>query len=286
MYYGVKLMMNAKSAWLEGMKNWEGRLPERMIDDQLEESFWDQFLQRKRAEVATDGYVQELGRELLSFIEEGDEVLEIGPGWGNYTFAAAGKAGALTCVDSSASVLGYLEREARAKGLSNMSFVHAKWEEYEPPARHDVVFGVNCYYRMQAIDQAMANMNNAAKRWAVIGMTSGPEKPHYWEIYEKLGYKIRFSRRDYIHLTNLLYELGIDVNCKIVPLQKTYVYETMEQFVSQNLSAIMETDYDRAKAEAILRNHLSWVDGKPAYVHHFKAALLYWRPERTISLTR
>ncbi|HBZ83161.1 MULTISPECIES: class I SAM-dependent methyltransferase [Brevibacillus] len=283
MYYGVRLGMKSREAWMEGMKNWEGKLPERMTDDQLEESFWDQFLQRKTAEAEPDDYVREIGRELLSFIQEDDEVLEIGPGWGNYTFAAASKARSLTCVDSSASVLGYLEQGARAKGLSNMSFVHAKWEEYEPPV-HDVVFGVNCYYRMQAIDQAMVNMNNSARRLAVIGMTSGPEKPHYWDIHQQLGYKIRFSRRDYIHLTNLLYELGIDVNCNILPLQKTYVYESEEQFVSQNLSAIMEPSYDREKAEAILRQYLVWVDGKPAYVHQFKAALLYWKPERRISL--
>jgi len=282
MYHGVRLSLDAKSLWLEGMKNWEGNLPARMTDDSLEEKFWNQFIQEKSNRKEPDKYVADICEELLALMHPEDEVLEIGPGWGNYTFAAAGKTSALTCVDSSSSVLGYLEKEAHAKGLANMSFVHAKWEEYSSPKSYDVVFGVNCYYRMQEIDQALIHMNNTARRLAVIGMTSGPEKPHYWEIYEELGYRIRFARRDYINLTNLLYELGIDVNCKILDLQKTYVYESEEEFVDQNLRAIMEPDYDRGKVEEILRKYLEWVDGKPAYVHRFKAALLYWKPERKI----
>lgn len=282
MYHGVRLSLDSKSRWLEGMKNWEGILPPRMTDDALEEKFWNQFLQDKSNRPEPDAYVADICGELVALIQPEDEVLEIGPGWGNYTFSAASKAKSLTCVDSSASVLDYLAKEAQAKGLSNMSFVHAKWEEYESPKTYDVVFGVNCYYRMQEIDQALLHMNNTARRLAVVGLTSGPEKPHYWEIYEKLGYRIRFARRDYIHITNLLYELGIDVNCKILDLQQTHRYDSEEEFVDHNLRAIMEAEYDREKAEAILRKYLVWIDGKPAYIHRFKAALLYWKPERKI----
>lgn len=281
MYYGVRLRMNAKSQWLEGMKDWHGKLPERMTDDSQEESFWDQYLRTKET-IPVDDWIGELRRELIGLIRPGEEVLEIGPGWGNYTYDAAEIAGKLTCVDSSASVLRFLEKGAGHRGLRNMSFVHAKWEE--PPVwdKADLVFGVNCYYRMQQIDRAMIHMNNAARRLAVIGMTSGPEKPHYWEIRERLGCRIKFSRRDYIDLTNVLYELGIDANCKIVNLSKTYTYENEEHLIRDNLSAILDSDYDRRKAEDIVRSYATVVDGKPVYEHHFKAALLYWTPERLL----
>jgi Methyltransferase domain len=284
MNHGVRFSQDFKVLWQEGMKNWEGHLPQRMTDDSLEEKFWNQFLQKKSVQDEPDSYVSDICEELLALIHPEDEVLEIGPGWGNYTFAAAKKARALTCVDSSSSVLEYLALGAKDKDLSNMKYMHAKWEEYQSEMTYDVVFGVNCYYRMQEIDQALIHMNNAARRLAIIGMTSGPEKPHYWEIYETLGYRVRFSRRDYIYLTNLLYELGIDVNCKILDLQKTYLYDTEEQFFEHNLSAILDPEYDREKAAEILRKYLVWVDGKPAYVHHFKAALLFWKPEKKIGL--
>lgn len=169
-------------------------------------------------------------------------------------------------------------------GLTNMSYVHAKWEEMPGDELADVVFGVNCYYRMQDIDQARINLNNGARRLAMIGMTSGPKKPHYWDIHQELGYRIKFSRRDYIHLTNLLYGLGIDVNCKIIDLQRTYTYASEQQFIEQNLNGILTPDFDRTEAMNILLRYTSTVDGKVVYVHHFKAALLYWKPEQRLSL--
>lgn len=231
---------------------------------------------------ALDDYAADIRRELLQFIEPTDDVLEIGPGWGNYTFAAADKASSLVCVDSSRSVLNHLKKDTKRQGHQNIRFIHSKWEDSVPKKQFDVVFGINCYYRMQEIDRALLNMNNSSKRWAIIGLTTGPEKPHLWEIHQELGYKVKFQRRDYIYLTNLLYELGIDVNCKIVNLERIYRYENEEQLLKDNLGVILEANYDRKATEKILRQFVTEENGILLYKHRFKAALLYWRPEEMI----
>ncbi|WP_233354875.1 class I SAM-dependent methyltransferase [Paenibacillus sp. JZ16] len=272
--------MNFKQLWLEGMKDWNGNLPERMSDDAKEESFWEGFIPKKTD--ALDDYAADIRRELLQFIEPTDDVLEIGPGWGNYTFAAADKASSLVCVDSSRSVLNHLKKDTKRQGHQNIRFIHSKWEDSVPKKQFDVVFGINCYYRMQEIDRALLNMNNSSKRWAIIGLTTGPEKPHLWEIHQELGYKVKFQRRDYIYLTNLLYELGIDVNCKIVNLERIYRYENEEQLLKDNLGVILEANYDRKATEKILRQFVTEENGILLYKHRFKAALLYWRPEEMI----
>lgn len=282
MYHGVRFDMNVKQLWQEGMKDWSGALPERMTDDSREEDFWQAFIQKKSDSL--DDYAADLRAELLRFIEPTDHVLEIGPGWGNYTFSTAERASSLSCVDSSCSVLDFLQKATNRKGLDNTRFIHAKWEETVSEEQFDVVFGINCYYRMQEIDRALVNMNNASKRWAIIGLTSGPEKPHLIEIHRQLGCKMKFQRRDYIYLTQMLYELGIDVNCKIVDLERIYRYETEEQLVNDNLNAILDENYDRQAAEAILRQFVTEQDGNYLYSHRFKAALLYWKPDRFISV--
>ncbi|UQX55294.1 hypothetical protein M5V91_06125 [Cytobacillus pseudoceanisediminis] len=33
--------------WKEGMLDWHGRMPERMVDDELEEAFWMQSMKKK-----------------------------------------------------------------------------------------------------------------------------------------------------------------------------------------------------------------------------------------------
>lgn len=277
MYHGVRMDMNFKQQWQEGMRDWSGNLPERMSDDGKEEAFWQSFIPKKRE--GLDDYAAAIRTELLRFIEPEDSVLEIGPGWGNYTFAAAEKASALTCVDSSRSVLNYLQEATRQKGLHRTQFIHAKWEEVALNKAFDVVFGINCYYRMREIDQALLNMNRAAKRLAIVGLTSGPEKPHLWEIHRQLGCRIKFQRRDYIHLTNMLYELGIDVNCKMVELERIYRYDSEEQLIKDNLNAVLDTEYDRKAAQSILAQFVTEQNGVYLYPHRFKAALLYWKPE-------
>ncbi|MBV6713244.1 class I SAM-dependent methyltransferase [Paenibacillus chitinolyticus] len=281
MYYGVKLNTNYKTLWQEGMKDWDGNLPVRMTDDVKEEGFWNAFM-KKKEQAGVDSWVANLRKELIALIDPGEDVLEIGPGWGNYTFEAAEKAGSLTCVDSSESVLAYLKAAAERKGWNHLNFVHAKWEELPKVERADVVFGVNCYYRMQEIDRALLHINNTAKRLGIAGMVSGPERPHYKDIQEQLGCRIKFQRRDYIHLQNLLYELGIDANCKMVNLHKTYAYDTEEELLKDNLSAVLDKEYDRRKAIDLLYSYVREEDGRLIYPHNFKAALLYWKPEKRL----
>lgn len=284
MYHGVRLNMDYKQLWMEGMKDWNGNLPERMTDDAVEEAFWERYVPKKTEMEKEDAYSSVIREELLRLIEPTDSVLEIGPGWGNYTFAAAEKAASFACVDSSRSVLAYLEEEIARRELGSARLIQAKWENFVPEETYDVVFGINCYYRMQEIDQALLRMNNAANKWAVIGLTSGPEKPHLLEIHRQLGCRVKFQRRDYIHLTNMLYELGIDANCRIMDLERTYRYESEEKLIQSNLDAILDTDYDRQAAEKILRQFVKEEDGAYLYTHRFKAVLLYWKPDQVFAL--
>nr|WP_245592261.1 hypothetical protein [Ectobacillus panaciterrae] len=55
--------------------------------------------------------------------------MEIGPGWGNYTFAIGNKVRKLTYVDSSESILRFLELQAATKNIQNIKLEHGKWEE-------------------------------------------------------------------------------------------------------------------------------------------------------------
>lgn len=286
MYYGTRLQMDYRKVWLEGMKDWYGKLPERMTNDELEEQFWQEYLAKREGKLPqSDPYSLEMMKELHKLLEPSDSVLEIGPGWGNYTFETARVVSDYSCLDSSSSVLRYLRESAKLMDLHNMKWIHGKWEEYSPEAdAYDVVFGVNCYYRMQEITQAMLNMNRAARRLAIIGLTSGPEPPHYWEIHKKLGIDVKFSRRDYIHLTNLLYQLGIDVNCRIIPLERVYTYDSWEQLIEvQTRKLIVSEDrplsnMDKKTIEDIMSKYAVEVEGRPAICHLFKAALLYWQP--------
>lgn len=281
MYHGVRLSMDNKKLWLNGMKDWNGKLPERMTNDIQEELFWHKMIMNKSnaTDDGNDYYVTKIRSEILNLVDGTDTVLEIGPGWGDYTFDVANKVSSLTCVDSSQSVLDFLRAKAEQQEITSMKFILEKWENVRSEKKFDVVFGFNCYYRMQEIDQALKNMNSAATRLAIVGVTSGPEKPHIWDLYSELGYNVKFGRRDYIYLLNLLYEMGIDANCKVINLKRVNRYSSEEQLIRENLNVILNDSFNEKAAKEILFRYVKEENGQFIYPHDFKAVLLYWKPE-------
>ena len=120
-----------------------------------------------------------------------------------------------------------------------MELIHDKWESDNKKVKYDVVFGFNCYYRMSEIGHTLLKMNNSAARLAIVGMTTGPEKPHYMELKQR-GYTFNLRRRDYIHILNVLYQLGILADCKIVKLKRKKIYSTYEEVIRDNTTKILD----------------------------------------------
>ncbi|PJO41315.1 class I SAM-dependent methyltransferase [Lysinibacillus xylanilyticus] len=272
------LAINYEALWQEGMKDWHGQMPERMVNDQLEEQFWAQSIARKKAG-QTDPYAEKIFQEIKKSIQSEDSVLEIGPGWGNYTFPLADHVRELTCIDSSESILSYLENCMEDK--QHVSYIHAKWESLakDEVEAHDIVIGVNCFYRMYEIKSALYHMNRLAKKRAIIGMTTGPIQPHYEILYEKYGYDIKFPRRDYIEFLNLLYEMDIYAECKIIPLERVYEYESYEQLVTIQSKKILNDTFNREHVEEALLPFIEEKNGRYYYRHDFHAALVSWEPK-------
>ncbi|EIT84824.1 hypothetical protein A374_14070 [Fictibacillus macauensis ZFHKF-1] len=267
--------------WQEAMVDHTGNMPKRMIDDGAEEAFWKTHLQ-KRKQTEPDPYAHDVYRGIAKLVHKEDTVLEIGPGWGNYTFSLARDVEHVTCVDSAEAIIQSLEKRAEQEGYYNMSFLHKKWEEATLVPQHDVVFGFNCYYRMFQITEALLKMNRTAKRLAIVGMNTGPEKPHYMELHRR-GFTISLRKRDYIDLLNILFELGIRANCTLIPLQSTKLYGSFDEALNDNVTKIVSLDHTKLDEVAdVLRSHLVEENGGYRYTYHFHAALLHWTPVKGI----
>ncbi len=277
---GVPLGCNYIDLWKENMKEWDGTLSNRMIHDEAEEGFWHSFMEKKK-QMGGDyinSYAYRIQEELLTLLHTNDRVVEIGPGWGNYTFCVAENVKHLTCVDSSQSVINFLSDESEKHQLNNVSFINDKWEHISMKESYDVVFGVNCYYRISNIEESLLKMNKVASRLAIVGMTSGPEKPHYVDLHREQGYSIKFRRRDYIHLQNILYQLGIMANCKIIEIPSVSTYPSYESLIRDNVSKILTKDYSKQEVEQALSPYIIEKDGRYEYPYTFHAALIYWKP--------
>ncbi|MEH7332163.1 class I SAM-dependent methyltransferase [Neobacillus drentensis] len=268
------LQFDFEKLWKEGMLDWHGKMPERMIDDVLEEAYWAQSMKKKTYK-QTDNYAKKIYEKMKQHIPKNSTCIEIGPGWGNYTFQLHQDVKSLTLVDGSESVLAYLKQYF--ENDTNVQFVHSKWEEAQIE-QHDFVIGVNCFYRMYEMNAALKKMNSLAKKRAIIGLTTGPIQPHYVILDEQFGYDIKHPRRDYITIVNMLYQLGIYANCEMLKLEREYRYDTLQQLYEAQSKKILSPRFDMAHVKASLERFIAMEDGQHVYRYPFYAAIISWEP--------
>ena len=268
------LQIDFEAFWKEGMLDWHGNMPERMVDDKLEEAFWAQSMKKKEYR-QTDDYAKKIYEKIKPHIPQEASCIEIGPGWGNYTFQLSEDVNRLTLVDGSESVLTYLKQYYENDEATQ--FICSKWEDVQLES-HDVVIGVNCFYRMYEMKAALKKMNALAKKRAIIGLTTGPIQPHYITLDEQFGYDIKYPRRDYIAIVNMLYQLGIYADCEMLKLERVYRYDTLEQLYEAQSKKILTPQFNRVHVEASLEPFITEADGQYLYRHPFYAAIISWEP--------
>lgn len=275
MHYGVDLG-NMEVLWKRALHELDGSCSARSSDDEKERAFWHGYFEKK-TEYCPDEYSRPIAAAVRAILTDKhpDTILEIGPGWGNYTFMLAELCRELTCVDISPDVLRFLQAVAARQRVYNLGTVCAKWEDAVLPQKYSAVFAYNCFYRMLDLKACLEKLHRTAE-FHVIGMTSGPEQPFLKEFETELGLRIKWHRFDYIYFTNILYAMGIDVNCRIIQLEKVYEYETLDEAVRRESARILDNEYSQEEVRKIIARYYLPQNGKFRFVHHFCAAILYW----------
>ncbi|MDN4493947.1 hypothetical protein [Ureibacillus aquaedulcis] len=159
----------------------------------------------------------------------------------------------------------------------NVDYIHAKWEDAAVEA-HDIVIGVNCFYRIYYMLNTLKKMNALAKKRVIIGMTTGPIQPHYEVLDKHFGYDIKYPRRDYIQIVNMLYQLGVFADCEMLKLERTYHYETKEQLITAQSKKILNEQFNRQHVEQALEPFIRVDEKGYHYTHSFYAAIISWKP--------
>lgn len=251
----------------------------RMHDDQAEQDFWKRFMAQK-SQYAPDASSRPIAAYLQQLIvREGiQSVIELGPGWGNYTLDLARACKEVTCVDISQDVLHYIEKIAHENSLTNIQSVYTKWEDFSSSSKYDLVFGYNCFYRLENLATAFWKMNEYANKLCVVGMNTGIAPAWIQELYQN-GAEVFWEWKDYIYFVNVLYQMGIDPEVRIFPFTKELCYESLEALVAGECSRLKPGTYDPKTAEKILLRYFKQnEDGNYTAHTSFRGGFVMWRP--------
>ncbi|WP_180270758.1 class I SAM-dependent methyltransferase [Sporanaerobium hydrogeniformans] len=272
-----KIQTETGNAWRAKLKLPDGKLTLRAQSEEVEKEFWR--LRQKTGQLALDSYREPICKELLQLLQtyKIHSALEMGPGWGNYTFFLAKHCKQLTCVDISQDNLDYLNKEAKEKGLLVPHLLCSPWEEVDISVpTYDLVFGYNCFYRMTHIEENLLKMHQAASRLCVIGMNSPPELPWLPALEKELHLPVRYTRVGCKELQKILSELGIQARRIEIPNQRNYVYSSIDELVANAERMICGT-YDRESLETVLlQYHEPLADGALICRYVFTSELLVW----------
>ena len=299
--------MNPKVDLGYAIKDWRKALDKikrqdiRIDNDDEEKKFWKRYIGRhienegfnvEKFEANIDDYSGKIREKVLEILKDFkiETTLEIGPGWGDYTFDLAGLSREMTCLDLSEDNLEYIKTVADLKNVKNIKYINKKVEEANIDS-YDLIFGYNCFYRMYDLDKVLEEIDKKSKKIAMIGMATGVE-PKYNNLFEeKLNLPMDWRENDYIYLTMILYSKGVDVNQIVIKNKRKYTFDSIESILkhesvridyktlpldlfSKNKTKEEEKLYSEIKD--VLLQYYKYEDGKYVYEYEFNSMLLYW----------
>ena len=277
--YGVDLS-NALDQWIEYIDK-KGQSLSRYIEDKSEVDFWKGIYRRKERPI--DPYSVHVREFLDKFLQDYDleSGLELGPGWGNYTFFLAKRLESLDLVDISPDAINYLKKKAGEKNIDNLNFFVSSFSDFSFQT-YDLIFAFNCFYREREIVKFLKNLSTSAKKLVVLGMITSYEPAFNLELRDKYSYNLCGMGNDYVLLMNILYTLGIEANQIILPISRKYTFKNLDQVKSHEIFRINEP-YDNSLVDSILLKYLKKEEDGYSLVVDCKAAIIYWHPSEQVS---
>ncbi len=247
----------------------------RLANDEEERLFWKKYV-RQKPDYAPDTYSVKVCDAVCALVKSADarSVLEIGPGWGNYTMRLAQLVEDYACIDISEDILDYLMRIARDKGINNITALCAKWEDAET-RRYDAVFAYNCFYRMSNVEHSLKKIDDSAGKLCVVGMNSSPEQPYLTALEEELGLMLCYTRLDCRILERIVWQMGIKVEFKSIPNDREYEYDDFESLFA-GAARYIRQPFDEQKVSDVLLRYYRFENGKYRCSHKFTSDLTYW----------
>ena len=263
----------AGDRWRSRLLRPDGVMSPRVRSLQTERAFWHD----RAGRVQRDAYADRVWEGLLQVIGDRkiDSVLEIGPGWGNYTLPLARRFPMVTCVDVSPDNLQALRRETAAMGRP-IDTICGTWEmaETEP---HDLVFGYNCLYRLEEPELFLLKMQETGRKLCVIGMNEPPELP-WLPGLQQAGLSVHYTRQGCRELQEVLDSIRIRGRVVDIPNFRTCRYPDREALLQRAEGFLLEPCSREKLLDILLAYHRQLPDGSLQCDYPFTSQLLVWEP--------
>jgi len=163
-------------------------------------------------------------------LDKNSTVLDIGAGTGAFALPLARLVKAVTMVEPSPEMIRVLSN--KIGHLTNVRIITKRWEDVDikESGRHDMVLAAHSLYGTVDIETALKKMLSAANTQVCLITGVGPVN-FYADIWRRFKDEEYHPPPSFIHLYNVLYQLGIAANVEMVKVSHNQVYLNIEQAV-------------------------------------------------------
>jgi SAM-dependent methyltransferase len=208
-------------------------------------------------------------------------LLDVGAGTGRHTLALAANAKHVTAVDPSGAMLGLLKQDVAAAGLDNVSAVEADWMQAEvEPA--DVVICSHVLYPIADVVPFIAKLRAHARGRVFVYLRADVLRTDFglWSEFHGEPLQTQPTHQD---LFNVLAQMDIFADVRIVETPFTWTFETKEQALQQVANSLCLADGDAASRDrlsALLAERMVRLpDGRIGPQEHAtRSAIFSWSP--------
>ena len=225
--------------------------------------FWERrasgFHRSTKATVAQDAFFIRL-REIVS---SRSSVLDVGAGTGRFSLSLAPLVDHLIAVEPSAAMLNFLRQDATAKELTNISFVHSTWQEASNNLQADIVICSHVVYPIRDIEPFLLKLQSASLQSCYIYARATHIDALTADLWRHFHHDDRCMPPGYIHVLDVLYEMGIYANVDVVTALSSLRYPSLDVAVTEMTEQLILPDDEKTRIDlrALLKEWLVEVDG-------------------------
>jgi SAM-dependent methyltransferase len=200
---------------------------------------------------------------LCDIVTPQTSVLDVGAGTGRFSLALAPQAEHITAVEPSAAMMDFLRRDAVDKGLSNISYVQTTWQEAPDNLQADIVICSHVLYPIRDIEPFLSKLQKATRQDCYIYSRATHIDALTADLWQHFHHDERRLPPSYIHVLDVLYEMGIFANVEIVTLPPSLRYPSLNVAVREMSEQLILPDDEKTREElrALLEGWLVERDG-------------------------
>lgn len=236
--------------------------------------FKENFVKWYDLQLEYNSYPGVLLDRVQSRLDNSSTVLDVGAGTGAFTIPIAREIREVTVVEPSNEML--MRLCSKVDDLTNIHLINKRWEDVNinDIGMYDMVIAANSLYRIADIAEALKKMLSAAKKYLYIIMECRSNFcKKIWHQFKKEEYNTPPS---FIHLYNILYELGVFANVDIIKIPRSQIYLDIKQAVRHWLIRLDLQPEEEDKLQAYLLRHLKEKDGMLYLKEEGQSAIIWY----------